>query len=365
MPYGTVNADVIQSSVSGVSLGAGNASIMKNRIINGAMVIDQRNAGASVVVDTGAPYTLDRWIVEDGSSAVLSAQQVTDAPAGFNYSLKVTSTTATGSVGATQYDVITQKIEGYNIADLGFGSASAKTITISFWVKATVAGQYSLTLNNSGSSRLNPQPYTISSANTWEQKSVTFTGDTTGTWLTTNGVGLVINFFTVLGSTYLGSAGWNGSSIYGVTGQANAFATIGNTFQITGVQLEVGTAATGYEYRQYGQELALCQRYYQMKEFGFVGAGGNTTTVYMIANLATAMRTNPSYSVSAAMGVTDVYAANATQSSANITVWNTAASTTTVDAASITMGNFTGLTAGRTYYLNNTANQKVLMSAEL
>jgi hypothetical protein len=237
---------------------------MRNRIINGAMRIDQRNNGAAVVVDNGASYTVDRWLIEDGCDAVLSAQQTTDVPsgAGFVNSLRVTATTADATIGATQYAVITQQIEGFNTADLMWGTANAKTVTVSFWVKASVAGQYSCTLYNDGASRINPQAFTINSANTWEQKTITIAGDTTGTWLTNNGRGIAFNIYIALGSSYLGSAGWNGSNIYGVTGQANALASTNNTFFITGVQLEKGTQATSFEYRQYGTELALCQRYY-------------------------------------------------------------------------------------------------------
>lgn len=235
-------------------------AIGRNRIINGAMMIDQRNAGASVTV-TGA-YTLDRWLFEESCDAVTTVQQVSDAPAGFTKSLKVTATTADSSIGATQYSVISQWIEGNNIADFGFGTANATPVTIGVWVKASQVGTYSCTITNGGGSRINPQPLTINSANTWEYKSITFAGDTTGTWLSDNGRGLSFNIYLALGSTYLGSAGWNSVSIYGVTGQANAYATVNNTFQITGVQLEKGSTATSFDYRPYGTELALCQRYY-------------------------------------------------------------------------------------------------------
>jgi hypothetical protein len=263
----TVIANSALSTVSGLS------GVNLNRIINGDMRIDQRNAGAAVTVDNGAPYTLDRWLVEDGSDAVLSAQQTTDVPAGqgFTNSLRVTATTADASIGASQFDVITQIIEGFNCSDLGWGGAGANSVTASFWVKASVAGQYSCTVYNYNQSRINPQPFTINSANTWEKKTVTFAGDTTGTWLTTNGRGIAFNVYLALGSSLLGSAGWNGSSIFGVTGQANAVATVSNTFYITGVQLESGAAATPFERRSYGTELALCQRYFEVGTSAFFG----------------------------------------------------------------------------------------------
>ena len=235
----------------------------KNRIINGAMVIDQRNAGAAVT--TTGSYPVDRFYVNNSSDATFSAQQSTDVPSGqgFVNSLKVTFPTGDASIGATQYSNIQQNIEGFNVADLGFGGSGAKTVTLSFWVKASVAGQYSYAIYNSAENRINPQPFTINSANTWEQKSITYVGDTTGTWLTTNGKGLTVTVYMALGSNFLGSAGWNAGGTYGVTGQANAMASNGNIFAITGVQLEVGSTATSFEYRQFTTELELASRYFQ------------------------------------------------------------------------------------------------------
>jgi len=275
----------------------------KNRIINGAMVIDQRNAGAAVSIDNTSSYTVDRWEIQDNTDGVLSAQQSTDVPTGqgFVNSLKITATTADTVIGSTQYSIITQYIEGYNVADLMFGTALAQTVTLSFWIKSAVTGQYSTTLQNSGGSRINPQSITINSANTWEKKTVTFVGDTSGTWLTTNGKGLTVQIYPALGSSYLGSAGWNASSIFGVTGQVNFFATINNTLYLTGVQLEKGSTATSFDYRPYGTELLLCQRYYQAYQyqqgagcgFGYI-RGNSTGNVFWVQQLAVPMRTTPS-----------------------------------------------------------------------
>jgi hypothetical protein len=195
-----------------------------------------------------------------------SAQQSTDVPTGqgFINSLKVTATTADASIGATQYDVINYYVEGYDVADLMFGSAAAQTITFSFWIKSAVAGQYSATISNSGQTRANPQAFTVNAVNTWEKKTITYTGDTSGTWLTNNGRGFIIQIYLSLGSTYLGSAGWNGSSIFGVTGQVNFVGTLNNAMYITGVQLEKGSTATAFDNRSYGTEFDLCQRYYQL-----------------------------------------------------------------------------------------------------
>jgi len=237
----------------------------KNRIINGAMVIDQRNAGAAVTIDqTGGTYTLDRWYGRDDSDGAYSIQQVSDAPTGFTNSLKITITTTDSSLSASQYGFIGQWIEGFNTADLNWGTANAKTVTLSFWVKGSVTGQFGGSITNSAQNRSYPFSYTISAANTWEQKTVTITGDTTGTWLTTNGAGIGVIFAVGIGSNFLDTANiWTGNFEMSATGQTNLYATSGGTLQFTGVQLEVGSTATSFDYRPYGTELALCQRYYE------------------------------------------------------------------------------------------------------
>ena len=268
MAYGTVNADVIGTSVAGSNLGAGNASIMKNRIINGACVIDQRNAGASVTIPTAtSTYTLDRWFAYATIGSKFSVQQNAGSvtpPAGFTNYLGCTSLSAY-SVGASETFDIQYRIEGYNTADLGWGTANAKTVTLSFQVYSSLTGSFGGSLYNSATNRWYPFSYTISTANTWTSASVTIAGDTSGTWLTTNGVGIGIIFSLGIGSTLSGTAGaWTGSTYLQPTGSVSVVGTSGATFYITGVQLEVGSSATGFEYRQYGQELALCQRYYEV-----------------------------------------------------------------------------------------------------
>jgi len=304
MAYGTVNADVIGTSVAGSNLGAGNASIMKNRIINGAMVIDQRNAGASVTPANGT-YTLDRWSVNQyTNSGKFSIQQNAGSvtpPVGFTNYLGVTSLSAYSIASGDIYALI-QQIEGYNVADLGWGTADAKTVTISFWVRSSLTGTFGGSLQNSGSSRSYPFSYTISSANTWEQKTITVAGDTTGTWLTTNGTGLALFLGIGVGSTFSGTAGsWAGADYRSATGATSVVGTNGATFYITGVQLEVGSSATGFEYRIYGTELANCQRYYYKTNptnatNNLGGLGGNlytTTNGAMFMNNPVPMRAAP------------------------------------------------------------------------
>ena len=266
-------------AVAGNNISSVNSLGFRNRIINGDMRIDQRNGGAAVTVNNGFVWSVDRWGGEDGSDGAFTLQQSTTVPStgGFVNSLQATVTTADTVPAAGQYAVLTQFIEGFNIADFGWGTSSAVPVTISCWVRASVAGTYSCTLYNNGASRINPQPLVINAANTWEYKTITFAGDTSGTWLTNNGRGIVFNIYLLLGTT--GAAGWNSGTHFGVTGQANLLATVSNTFNITGVQLEAGSVATPFERRDYGRELELCQRY-------FVGAYTYNYTCGYDANYA-------------------------------------------------------------------------------
>jgi hypothetical protein len=237
----------------------------RNRIINGDMRIDQRNAGASVTPVTGA-YTLDRWSYYSTQASKFTVQRNAGSvppPAGYTNYMGITSTSAF-SVAASDYFIMTQAIEGFNVSDLSFGTANAKTITLSFWVYSSLTGTFGGVIENSSQDRAYPFSYTISSPNIWEQKSVTIAGDTTGTWVTDNGLGLWLMFSLGAGSTFSGTAGaWVGSQRLGVTGAVSVVGTNGATFYITGVQLEAGSTATEFERRPIGVELALCQRYYE------------------------------------------------------------------------------------------------------
>jgi hypothetical protein len=237
----------------------------RNRIINGDMRIDARNAGASVTMDAATQFAVDRFSTNYTTAigATLSIQQVTDAPSGFNNSYKFTVTTGASTSG-TQGISLWHRIEGNNVADLAFGTAAAQDVTISFWVKSTLTGTFGGGLLNSAFNRSYPFTYTISSANTWEYKTVTIPGDTTGTWLTNNGTGMLVSFDWGTGDDRRGTAGaWVAARAQGALGAVKAVETTGATWQITGVQLEAGSVATPFERRLYGQELALCQRYYE------------------------------------------------------------------------------------------------------
>jgi hypothetical protein len=248
----------------------------KNKIINGNMVIDQRNAGASVSTSSGSGvYTVDRWIAQYSATSKFTIQQSSTAPTGFTKSALITSSAAT-SVGSGDYYLFAQRLEGFNTADLGFGTANAKTITISFWVRSSLTGTFGGSLTNDAQDRSYPFTYTISSANTFEYKSVTIPGDTTGTWATDNNCSFKLWFGLGVGSSLSGTANaWAGTQYLSATGATSVVATNGATWYLTGVQLEAGTQATAFSTAggSYGAELALCQRYYE--QIGGTGDGNS------------------------------------------------------------------------------------------
>ena len=308
---------------------------LKNRIINGDMRIDQRNAGASVSATTSS-WSVDRWQAYASQTSKYTIQQSSTAPTGFANSLLVTSSSAY-SVTSTDIFFIRQIIEGYNIADLGFGTANAKTITLSFWVRSSLTGTFGGALTND-SNRAYPFTYTISAANTWEQKTVTLTADTSGTWGSTNNAGLAVIFSFGAGSTRQGTAGaWTGTNYYGATGETSIVGTNGATFYITGVQLEVGSTATPFERRMYGTEFQLCQRYYQTQgtDIGnsIIWSGNVTNGVayYSSKTLQVTMRASPTVTVGSELGK-NLFAGAPTvdwSSSDGFRFYNTANSTNT------------------------------------
>jgi hypothetical protein len=284
--------------------------VLKNRIINGDCRIDQRNAGASVTPTNGA-YVTDRWKYLLTQTSKLTSQQSTTAANNYTNSLLTTSSSAY-SITSTDAFVLQQFIEGFNVADLGWGTASAQTVTLSFWVRSSLTGTFGGALTNSAIDRSYPFSYTISAANTWEQKSVTIAGDTSGTWLKDSGIGIRLSFGLGVGSTLVGTAGaWSGSYLLSSTGATSVVGTSGATFYITGVQLEVGSSATPFERRLYNQELANCQRYYTTSfDIGVAPANTGTGGIYTNSTLiatnqiygsmvyyAMTMRTTPTISL--------------------------------------------------------------------
>jgi hypothetical protein len=304
MPYGTVSADLVVGT-NGGRISPENTFGMRNRIINGAMVINQR--GGTITSSGSGTYGVDRFTSFASGGGVYTTQQSSDVPAGGGFINSILSTvTTTDSPTGLDYYLISQFIEGLNIADLGWGTANAKTVTVSFWVKSSIAGTYTVALRNSALNRSYRAPYTINTANTWEQKSLTIAGDTGGTWLTTNGIGVQVSFTLGAGSDYIDTPNaWSAADDFAATGQTQWISTNGATFYITGAQLEVGSNATSFEYRPYGAELALCQRYYvNMNGNGnafqplFIGTLYNTTSGSYIMNVPVPMRTVPSITTS-------------------------------------------------------------------
>ena len=256
----------IQTAIDSISNSQGSPFGFKNRIINGAMVIDQRNAGASIT-PTVDSYSVDRWQLVRTQASKVSLQQNAGAvtpPTGFSNYLGVTSLSAY-AVTATDYFCLSHYIEGFNFFDMAWGTASAATVTLSFWVRSSLTGTFGAALENSAETRSYPFTYSISVANTWEQKNITVAGDTSGTWIgATNGIGLTLRIGLGAGATYSGTSGaWAATRYLSATGGTSVVGTNGATFYITGVQLEKGTTATSFDYRPYGTELQLCMRYYQ------------------------------------------------------------------------------------------------------
>jgi len=263
---GTITQAIANNLTTGLG-GAGGVNF-RNIIINGDMSIDQRNSGSSVTVGTVNPlYTLDRMPVQSSQSSKFSIQQNAGSvtpPEYFKNYIGATSLSAY-TVTSGDYFSIRQGIEGSNIINLAWGTSDAKTVTLSFWVRSSLTGTFGGSFTNDGFNRSYPFSYTISSANTWEKKSITVAGDTSGTWLTTNGVGIYVTFGLGVGSTYSGTAGaWSASGLLSATSATSVVGTNTATFYMTGVQLEAGTTASDFEFLPVDVNLQRCQRYYQI-----------------------------------------------------------------------------------------------------
>jgi hypothetical protein len=354
MAYGTVNADVIGTSVAGSNLGAGNATLMKNRILNGSMVIQQRGNSPFTVPSGGggSNYCLDRFTSEASASSKFSVTQSSTAPAGFTNSALITSLSAY-PVSAGDYFTFEQRVEGFNTADLNWGTANAKTVTFSFWVNSSLTGTFAGFVTNGAYNLTYVFNYTISSANTWTQISVTIAGPTSGTWVgATNGTGLTVGLNLGCGSTFNTTANsWNSGNFYGTSGAVSLVGTNNATFYITGVQLEVGSSATGFEYRQYQQELALCQRYYEIigqttSSILFGGYGGSEIDTPF--RFAVAKRASPTMTEVGTWSKSNVASSGFTNGG--------------IDGFSYFM---TSSSAARTYYYNSNAGAFFTAASEL
>jgi len=266
----------------------------KNRIINGAMMIAQRGTSFTFA---NAAYPVDRFQAACfGTVPTATISQSTVAPTGFINSILLSITTGQ-AVSSTDIHAIRQTIEGFNLTDLSYGNASAVTTTLSFWVRSSLIGNYTVAILNPSSGKWYSQPYTVNAANTWEQKTITVVGDTASALATNNTTGLLIDWVVGAGSAYNGTASqtWNASSPRQITGSQNITTTTGATWQVTGVQLEKGSTATSFDYRPFGTELALCQRYCFVPNIGsgYMGLANTTTSCLPVVVFPVTMRATP------------------------------------------------------------------------
>ena len=370
MPYGQIVADSITTS-DGYTIGSSGAHHLKNRIINGAMTIDQRNAGASVTVNADAAFfASDRFqAAGQGSDGVYTIQRSATAPTGFANSIVATVTTADSSITASQQYNVQQHSEGLNTADLAWGTSDAKTVTLSFWVRSSVTGTFSGAIRNAAADRSYPFSYTINAANTWEKEIITIPGDQSGTWGVGTGIGLNVIWTLGAGTSRLGPANaWAGANYQGVTGQTNLIATNGATWYLTGVQLEAGSTATSYDYRHYSVELAMCMRYYYRVNglsggYTPYGHGWNSSTSagLVVIRHPVRMRDGPGSVDYNALSSTVLAVTESTVSSASIS-----SSYNGTDSTGLTIGSSAAFTTGfTTLTAKNSAASYLGFSAEL
>ena len=295
-------------------IGSQSALSNRNLIINGKFSIFQRGTGATTVNGNDV-FAADRFKGWANGGGTYTVEQSTDVPNNeFEYSAKLTNTGVDSSVAAGDFYAYATDIEGYNVSQLAYGHSEAKAVTLSFWVKSSLAGTYCIALYSTTANRSHIKEYTISSANTWEKKTITISsGDTTGSWNRTNGNGLRIYWDLGSGSTYQASADtWLASQDFSTTNQAAWIGSASATFYITGVQLEIGEQDTPFEHRSYGDELAACQRYFTRvptidgsTAYAFLATGmaTDTTAVDIPISFPVTMRANPTLTTSGSMRV--------------------------------------------------------------
>ena len=339
----------------------------RNILINGDMRIAQR--GSSTNSAANNTYIVDRWQYEASTTGVVDVEQSTDAPAGFKYSSKITITTADSNIASTDFQQILYKMEANDISQLNYGTSNAKTCTLSFWVKASKPGTFPFSFQNHNGTRVYPENYSVNQANTWEYKTIVFPGDTGGSWVTTGtSLGFRFTFQFMLGSSFTGGTRGAWAATTGFQNlcpphTANLQET-NATFQITGVQLEVGKVATPFEYRSYGQELALCQRYYQRNKLDsgqyaaiLSGTAYGVGIFYGTYHLQVPMRTSPtSLGYSSLSHFTIIQTTTTGGINPNAIAIDNGSATQTLRIYATTAGN-TGLTAGQGSFIqtNNTS----------
>jgi hypothetical protein len=341
----------------------------RNIVINGDMSIAQRATSvASITGDGNGYYTIDRMVLQVATAGTWTMSQDTDVPTGqgFAKSLKLDCTTANGSLSAGSYLILDQRFEGQNLQYLKKGTANAVSLTASFWVKSTKTGTFIVNLRDNDNSRNISKSYTIDVSNTWEKKTITYEGDTTGAFDNDNANSFQLLFFLAAGSDR--SSGtlattWESTvNANRAVGQVNLADDTANDFYITGVQLEAGTTASDFEFLPYDVNLRRCERYYQLIDI----ANGNTqstTKITFNVPFRTETRAAPSVSQTAAFKVTNYHSTDYTQSSPDFAI---TASRVTVRGAETEAGNFTSLTgSGTPYGLIPNEGGKIILSSEL
>ena len=338
----------------------------RNLIINGAMQVAQR--GTSFAAISSNTYTLDRWQLQAAGAGRCTITQSTTAPNNFVYSTKVDVTTADTSLGATDLQSFTQRMEGNVVSQIGLGTSSAKSFTVSFWVRSNKTGIYCVSIRNASGGRSIASEYTISSADTWEHKEVTFSGDTTGSYNTGNTEAFNVNFVLLAGTDRDGKTAntWEANTAFATDNQVNLFDNTSNEWYITGVQLEISSTTTEFEHQSFGKQLALCQRYYYRETAGTAYTGFAISVVEaatyssgMIRGLPVTMRAVPTVSQSNCRLFDGSVTPAVTSLGTNF------GSTTSFGVACIASGG--GLTVGRAVSLqaNNNTAAYIDASAEL
>ena len=340
----------------------------RNMVINGDMRIDQRNEGSAVSAHATNLFPVDRFRCTESTGGSVSMQRVQDAPTGFYYSLKFTVTGTDTSLTGTEYVRALHPIEGSNIGHLNWGTSNAKTCTLSFYVKSSVAGQYYVNIFNGSANRIIVKGYTIDAANTWERKIISVAGDTSGSWSTSTAAGIYIGWHQGTGPDYIVSSTdtWGGTFDMVGANQVNLLATNGATWQLTGVQFEEGeNNATPFEHEPYSVALAKCQRYTFVhqtdSDYDWAALSGycNTTTnALSFYQFPVRMRASPTLTTSGSFQILDGFTSYTVSSSS---LSQSSPLSARVDVAS------SGLTVGRHIAVRNLGDSgaKLIFSAEL
>ena len=374
MALSKIDSDgIVANGITADSLNIGQIGGRRNLIINGAMQVAQRGTSETGVTTTGV-FVVDRFVNNVSDTAEFTISQSTTAPTGFANSLKWENTTANPSPSSTEYVTINHRIEAQNLQHLKFGTSDAQSVTLSFWVRSNKTGTYvAELLQPDASNRHINKSYTINSADTWEQKTITFEGDTSGVINNDNGVGLIVTWWLNAGSVFNSGTlqtSWGAlDQIARAVGQVSLADTIGNDFYITGVQLETGSVATPFERRFYGQELALCQRYFQVTKYKGVGTAANSQNLGLNVDFVVPMRTVPDVTkTTGTLTFSDLYASGYATSTAAVAI-GTSRSENDHVRIDITTGWSPALNTGRVLVYSSTGvaanDARLFFSAEL